>query len=374
MLTLKMNEDCVVHYSVWCAARFGIVGRDCLHTNTHTHTHTASMLSLPGRMPLVQAGAVGSTRPQAAASTRSEQWVGWRSVGPWTHWHCSSSLFFSPPSVTVRAYVCVRACVSQTLMKCNRTEIVDAQKRAWVAVVKLQKSLRLVWSGVRPVCLCLNSGNCRGMLLVWVSTEEARPALCEVRLCWMWEWEEMSKKGLQWHSGDARCLPLSCFTSDSPKRWLYSLPWKPNSFSSAEATTSTSMKRITPLSVRQVTCSPVLLSDFCSSLHPPSPTSPRKRAAHLIVGRTTLCQRRCYFRSGKVIAPAAEAGQREVVENFPRDAALGVQIIWTLTQFVVGLFKCFLSQLYVFVWMREQRCRVVGGGGGGGIHFVCPSF
>lgn len=61
-----------------------------LFAHKHTHTHRVSML--PGGMPLIQAVAVGSIRPQAAASTR---WVGWRSDEPRTHSHCSFYLILS---------------------------------------------------------------------------------------------------------------------------------------------------------------------------------------------------------------------------------------------------------------------------------------
>lgn len=66
----KMNVECVVQCSVWAAARFGIVGSDCLHTQS-----LCVGLCLAGRHRF-GAGAVGSGRPQATASTESERWVG----------------------------------------------------------------------------------------------------------------------------------------------------------------------------------------------------------------------------------------------------------------------------------------------------------
>lgn len=57
--------------NVYYTTQFGLLCVLALWEETVcTQTH-----SLPGGMPLAKAGAVGSTGPRAAVSTRSELWV-----------------------------------------------------------------------------------------------------------------------------------------------------------------------------------------------------------------------------------------------------------------------------------------------------------
>lgn len=56
--------------NVYYTRQFGLRVLALWEETVCTQTH-----SLPGGMPLAKAGAVGSTGPQAAVSTRSAQWV-----------------------------------------------------------------------------------------------------------------------------------------------------------------------------------------------------------------------------------------------------------------------------------------------------------
>lgn len=92
--------------------------------------------------------------------------------------------------------------------------------------------------------------------------------------------------------------------------------------------------------------------------------------SHLFVlraARDILHRLNSNFPTEEVVAPSAEAIQRQVAGNFPRDAAVSAQIIWTLTHFWVGLFKCLLSEFGVFCMSAWTKMR-------GESHFVCPSF
>ncbi len=238
VLKLQKGEEELAHTQAkneWrmCSTQFGLLQGLALWEETvctQTRTHTRPLCwSLPGRTPLVKAGAVGSTRPQAAASTQSERWVGWRSDGPWTHWHCSFYQFFSffpAHSVTLRAYVCVHVLV-EAQHSLNRSEIVDTQSRTysdagWICC-KATECFWLMWHGGLPVSLCLTLES--AVACYEYESARRRPGQLSEKSS-----SVECRSGRRWAKRssvtfrDAWCLPLSCYTPDSPNRWLYSLP------------------------------------------------------------------------------------------------------------------------------------------------------